>query len=178
MKIISNNSNPQFKGFQNVISYNNGNFAYMAMKLNDNDGSADLSKWQSIQKELLHKKNPSDYIVFHCLENGNSNYFSVDTIALDLEHAETAKNEKFMIKTYDLLASLTKRIINSYYTEENRNLYLTLKEAYTNLSTILQEQNIVEALVTAGATKRVEHYKTADFINKKIAKNMARYFKL
>ena len=54
MNINKINTSLSFKGYENLVSYSivneNLHLAYMAMKLNDKEGSKDLEKFQEIQK--------------------------------------------------------------------------------------------------------------------------------
>ena len=88
MKIQNIYTNQNFKGYENVISYNttdshSNNFSYMAMKLND-EGEKDLTKWHEIQKALFPTKTPNDYFIFHSLAFGRDTEFSITDKTLDI----------------------------------------------------------------------------------------------
>ena len=177
---IENNTN--FKGFENVISYNTtdmhrNNFSYMAMKLND-IGEKDLTKWHSVQKNLFPEQTPSDYFIFHSINTPQDTQFSIDGMILDIENTTSREKETSFLKTFDLIASITKRIIYSNYPPENNKLYLTLEELHKALSKVFENKDVVGYLCFCGATKDIKHYKTAELINSNISKKMAQYFRL
>lgn len=182
MKIQNIYTNQNFKGYENVISYNttdshSNNFSYMAMKLND-EGEKDLTKWHEIQKALFPTKTPNDYFIFHSLAFGRDTEFSITDKTLDIYNTQSPQEEKVFLKTFDLMASLTKRIIYSNWTPENGKLYLTLVELQKSLSKIFDYKEVVDMLCSCGAMKDIKHHKTAEIINSNISKKMAQYFRL
>lgn len=182
MKVNNINKNLSFNGYKNVISYttelNKGDyFSYMGMKL-DNEGEKDLDAWQEIQKNLFKIKKPSDYIVFNMLTTRDSQNFGVNQYLLDTENVKDAESERFMLKGFDLLASLTRRINCTDFPTEDSEIYKTIIEVRNTLINLLTDRKIAEELSMFGVRKLVKHYKTADLINKNIKKKMIRYFNL
>lgn len=180
--IINKITQTNFKGYENLISHtinqeDGGNFSFMAMKLNNNIEN-DLDTWHGIQKNLFRIQKPSDYIIFHSLYDGEESHYSALDRHLDLNHVTNKNDEMLMLKTFSLMASLTKRIINTEFPPENSSLHLTMVELIKNLKTILQNETIAGSLAMEAAMKKVKHYKTAGLVNNQITESMKRYFKL
>ncbi len=178
---INKISHTNFKGFENVLSHTidegSGNtFSFMAMKLNNEDKN-DLEIWQTIQKELFNIKTPSEYFIFHSLNRGKQVIFSVDDRLLDLNQAKNRKDEGLMLRTFDLIASITKRIIYSAHLPENKFIYLTLAELKNNLENIMEDKFLAGKLATEAAMKRIKHYKTAELMNPQTTRYVENYFK-
>ena len=155
MKINSINSqSPNFKGYRNIISRKlpggpgQPYFTYMAMQL-DNIGKNDLEIWQNIQRTLLKRENPADYITLSYLDIpertgfmwlGNfrlgsnlhkfSHYFG--------EHVDT-------LKSYLFVHDLTERIMNdnSWLKRDNRQMEV-VKQAHRDLTEVFNELTIEE----------------------------------
>ncbi len=152
-------------------------FTCMAMKLDDRE-KPDLTTWKDIQKNLFHIENPSDYIVFHSLSTDSSDVFSASDRLLNLNDVKNNQDEKLMIRAFDLIASLTKRIASKDFHPEDSNIYFVIAELLKNLVTIFQNEELATAITTEAAMKQVKNYKPAELINSQIHKYMMNYFKL
>lgn len=182
MNIMSINNTPQFKGFSNIVSNtvyeeNGTTFSYMAMKLNDKE-KPDLKIWRDIQENLFQMKNPSDYIIFHTFSSDSLDVFSASDRALHLKDIKSSQDERLMLRAFDLIASLTRRISSRDFHPEDSSLYSVIAELYKNLAINFENIAFAEALTTEAVMKKVKHYKTAELINSQISKHMMNYFKL
>lgn len=180
--IINKIAQTNFKGYENLISHTidqeeGGNFSFMAMKLNNN-GEKDLDTWHTIQKNLFRIQKPSDYIIFHSLYDGEDSHYSALDRHLNLDQVKSREDERHMLSAFTLIASLTKRIVNTEFPPENSSLHLTMAELIKNLKNILQNETIAGSLAMEAAMKKVKHYKTAGLINNQISETMKRYFRL
>ena len=185
MNVNKINTNTSFKGYENLISYSGSdelrtgfNFSYMGMLLNNENGSNDLKTWHEIQTKLFKNEPKTDYLVLTCANIDDKSLFVLNNQPLSLEDIENKDEEDAILKAYTLLASLTRRIIYTDHHPENNKVYLTLVKIMENLSKVFNDKTHAMYLSTLGANEVVKHYKTAELINKSIAKKMATYFKL
>ena len=184
MNINKINTNLSFKGYENLISYshsvdsNNVGLAYMAMKLNNENGQKDLEIWHDIQRGLFNENNPSDYLILTKAYMGDIESDVLNNYSINLDKIKNKKEEIFIMRAYTLLASLTRRIIYTDHHPENAKIYLTLSELIKILNKQYKDSSKVFLLSNLGANKSVKHYKTAELVNQKIAKKMAAYLKL
>lgn len=178
---INNINNTNFKGYENLVSNSvvdeQNNFAYMSMRLN-NDKVNDLDTWRDIQRNLLQRKDISDKLFISNYNLEGNNLFSIDDFTLIPEMAKNRREESYILKAYDLMASLTRRIFNTDLHVENRDIYLSLVHAHKNLLNLISNEGVAYQLATGGALKVVKHHKTAELINSNIVKEMTRYLKL
>ena len=176
MNINKINTSLSFKGYENLVSYSivneNLHLAYMAMKLNDKEGSKDLEKFQEIQKSLFKDSPMTEYLVFTTFnEPGKEDHFFINDKRINLDKPQSKE------ELCTLLASLTKRISYVDHHPENREKHKTLEALLFNLYKILKKPDVVHNLEWLGACKTVKHYITAEYINGKIDKKMIAYLK-
>ena len=182
MNINKINTSTSFKGYENLVSYSivneNLHLAYMAMKLNDKEGSKDLEKFQEIQKSLFKDSPMTEYLVFTTFNKpGKEDHFFINDKRINLDKPQSKEEEKVIVKLCTLLASLTKRICYVDHHPENREKHKTLEALLFNLYKILKKPDVVHNLEWLGACKTVKHYITAEYINGKIDKKMIAYLK-
>ena len=190
MKVQNIQVNQNFKGYKNIVSTSMDgspiySYGFMAMKLNNEDGYRDLDVWKQIQKDLNPKAEPSDYIVFQNtgFPLDEVDLFTVNEFLLDINN-KNPKNplinnkERLILKANTLVASLTKRIMNSNYSPEDSELSNTIVQAYNVLKNIFGDAKAYEWAMLQGAMKRVKHHVTAKLINEGIDRNMKRFLKL
>lgn len=185
MNISKIDTNISFRGYKNAVSYSIADdykifgFSYLALLLNNDDGKNDLDTWHDIQRKLfITNEPPSDYLILNLTKIDTEDMFILNGNPLRLDDIKSPQEERAILKAYTLLASLTKRISNTLHHPEDGKLYLTLVELVKDLSKIFIKPSDVQDLAMLGATKKVKHYKTADFINERITQKMTKYFKL
>jgi len=183
MKIEKIQNNINFNGYKNVISHtyqdkeNNVFYSYMGMQLNNEGEYKDLDTWKEINKGLTNKKNKTNDIVFQFFNQGKKLFLTINDIWLQPINAEDQQNEKLILKAYTLIASLTRRIINTDFPPEDENLYMTLVAVKKHLETFVTKDALTY-LWAEGGRKSVKHYVTAEIINNHIDKSMKKYFKI
>lgn len=183
MKINNNMSFTNFNGYKNLISFSsegsdNSSIAYMAMQLDNERNANDLEKWTDIQRNLLHKKETKDHLVLHSVNDGDKALFIIDDCLLDLDNINSREEETYMLRAFDLFASITRRIIGSDLHLEDKNLYKIMIDLTKNLKNTISNQYLSEKFATAGAMKVIKHHITAELINRNIVKEMTRHLKL
>lgn len=187
MKIYNIQNQQNFKGYKNVLSHSfktddGFSLGFMAMKLDNEGGYRDLEAWQNIQRVLNPKAEPYDYILFQNADIFGKDGLMVNNFLLDINNEFSKKEiskerESMMIKANSLVASLTKRIMNTENHPEDGLLYKTLVFAHEKLKPIYGEKGANEFLTYQAVMKRVKHNITAKLINDGISRNMAKFFK-
>ena len=197
MKISFNNT--AFCGYKNVISnelktVDGGSFSYLAMQLND-EGRPDLSEWRkikSMQSEILQNTIAEDSVL--SVVHINKNKFTPGIMMLNemplidgralrdysIKYAgdeSYKKCERFILKAYTLLASLSGRIS----VDSVRYRDFSLKDTVVSLAEILSrlgiERNNSFEIAHSGIFVNAEQRKTAASLNKYIQKTMEVFFK-
>lgn len=138
--IMNNNSQIQFKGFHNVLAHKiktpNNDFCYISMQL-DNVGTKDLDVWKYLQREILNRTEYSDVITFSKIENSPSQktmmYLEDHTLNLD-DIKFFPVYEKAYLKTFTLLASLTKRIQETKNLSKTPDILQIMNRTHINLT--------------------------------------------
>lgn len=195
---INNYSAPIFKGYKNVLANdlneNGFRLSYLAMQLDDSE-TKDLSEWKKIQ-ELCPKKYSSvndDVISLIYTKTPRDNDFLFlgenrlpfgDELAKDRENwvgtpfeGEYRKDEKIVLKSYTLFASLTRRLINNPCFDWNNQINKVELNFHHTLSTLLdgkpaKAQEIIDYGIKNGKPDWV-----AEFFNRGIQSTMKRFLK-
>lgn len=189
MKVQNIQSKQSFKGFKNVVSHSINqpplySYGFMGMKLSNEDGYNDLEVWKQIQKGLNPNAEPSEYIVFQNtnLVSDNVDMFIVDDFLLDINNKKANKPltkdlEGLILKSNTLVASLTKRIMNSYDVPEDKDYYKSVVHSFNTIKKIIGHDGANDLVLIQASLKRVKHNITAKLINDGISRNMAKFFK-
>lgn len=199
-------NNVSFKGYTNVISARNVQLGdklinYIAMKLDDN-GEKDLTKLREIRKLQGCPDNlpNNDILTFIHVDDtyAESIYFSDKGMCWG-EHLKVVEEEfvpKFLskatykrietahLKAYTLLASLTRRMANDKFENEDTDIKRVIQTTFTNLKNIkkrasyrvFSDQEAFE-LTSVGCLKQTKFQPLAEIFNNKIARTMKAFFK-
>ena len=149
-------NNTQFKGFKNVI-HNvctnkncRGCFSYMAMQL-DNVGTKDLEAWHAIQKIVLHRDKLKDTITFSLVKDFDGNKFVLANSLLEFTSEMLNTDfEKYMLKAYGLMASLTKRIGLRMPIYNDSGIVQTVEDAKEDLVKVFDNEELVKDFMLDG----------------------------
>lgn len=182
MRINAIQQNPNFKGYKNLICdmYEDkpqSKFAFITLQLTD-DGQNDLAIWNKIQKDLLHKE-PKDTITFQMVETPRGSNLYIADSPLDIRlYKDLPNDEKLALKTYSLLASLTKRIMSYSITTTDADMPRVLWSAREDIGKFLFNSiDEVNQIVYHSFLKNITDHKIAGLFNKTIQKKMVSYFK-
>lgn len=195
---ISNISIPIFKGYKNVLAndLNEQGFrlSYLAMQLDD-DGEKDLSAWKDIQKlcskkhscinddviSVIYTKTPRDhdflFLGEKALPFGEELAYSRDMFTGTPFESEYRKDEQITLKSYTLLASLTRRLMHNAMADldsKYNNVALTFH--YT-LSNLLNGKDAKAQEIIAYGIKNAKSDWVAEFFNRGIQNTMKQFFK-
>lgn len=196
MNINNNFQNLNFKGYKNLISYDNSikghHFSFIAMQLN-NDGSKDLDKLRELEEHplLFPDNNSKNDDTFMCLysKTPQSKCFCLNETVLYSEENLADLYEKLplnkfklleapTLKAYDFLAKITKNILqdNSHPTFDN-DMSKVFRKSYNVLTNIVEgNSKVALSLVNNAATNFEPSQKAASVINSRIQNMMRRYF--
>ncbi|MBQ7764032.1 hypothetical protein IJ384_01545 [bacterium] len=184
MRINNIQQNTNFKGYKNVISHTgisekfpDSYHSYMVMELN-NEGEKDLDTWHLIQKKLRPNKELSNHIYFTHTSILGHTMTGVDEFNISLNENSKPKNEAVLIKANQLLASLTRRLSLNSEPISDGGLYKTLIKLVEQLATMTGSKTLAEKMAYQVTSQPVKHRVTAELINKGIANDMMKYFKL
>lgn len=136
---IKNINSTNFNGYKNLLTNNasltkNRRLSFLSIQL-DNIGKNDLDTWNTIQRNLLGEKNPSDVmtIVMRKLFN---NHFLLLGEDKDLDPycvKQGSYEEKMLMKTYTWLSDLTKRIMNDNNLIKDKGCIETIRMSLINI---------------------------------------------
>lgn len=193
MMINNNFINPSFKGYKNIIANDikddNFRIAFITGQLNDLDGFKDLSEYKAIKQ--LHKfdTNNLDDGIFSCIYskyNSLESLFFNKTPMLWGDELRDLKSEippeaykieeRAFLKTYQLLASITRRMMCNGLCERNYNIGNVCKHALDDFSEIIPKQHAF-SLLESGLLQHVPLEKIGLFFNRGIAHTMRDFFK-
>ena len=197
--------NISFKGYSNIVSAQKVNIgpletSYIAFKLDDN-GEKDLSKLREIrklQKYPANYKNDDILTLIHVTDKKYEDlYFSENLmcwgeqlkVVKDAYVPHPVKKEEFKIieqahlKAYTLLASLTKRMAQDKFENEDADIKRVIQTLYKNLQIIgrkdlrVFDRDEAFELTSVGCLKISKYQSLAAKFNKKIASTMIAYFR-
>ena len=193
MKISNNYNTPNFKGFKNLISFNQeaqGNRLSMFAVQLDNEGTNDLDKYKKLAEYprcftkadiddtimCVYSENPAHRAMFlnnDILLNGHE----LEEVATKLDDDDFKQIETGYLKAYTLIADLTKRIISN-------NKPLIRDMSFQKVA--LQTQRMLTQLcggdtssafqILQDACYNIRPPKTASIINAGINKALKNYF--
>ena len=198
-------NNISFKGYSNIVSAQKVNIgaletSYIAFKLDDN-GEKDLSKLREIRKL---QKYPPDYknddilTLIHVTDKKYEElYFSENLmcwgeqlkvlkdeyVPQHFKNVEFKKIEQAHLKAYTLLASLTKRMAQDKFENEDVDIKRVIQTLYKNLQVIgskdfrIFDKEEAFELTSVGCLKISKFQSLAAKFNKKIASTMIAYFR-
>ena len=195
------NSNLNFNGFSNIVALSrsqvgNKYISYISAKL-DNKGEPDLDRYQKIREQqgLLANKETDNVATFVYVldkdQNKETLYFHEKPMfwgdelkALGEEYvpklmsAENYKNEENIhMKVYTLLASLTKRMSNMKFNNEDASLKDVLERLYKSLNHIISDQREAMDLLRCGCLKLDPFQYLASDFNRAVVHTMKQFFK-
>ena len=199
-------NNIGFKGYTNIISLHNVSAngfytTYFAMKLDNEGGHDDLSKYKNIRKSMGYPEGlvNEDILTFtYIRDNFSEDFFLGEKGICTGEQLEFAREkfvpslfskekfadmEKTHMKIYTFLADLTKRMINSNFENEDENIKRVVKTLFLNLQKmhrggfLLFDKKDASELTFIGCLKQFKYQKIAWKFNRKIAETMREYFR-
>ena len=141
MKITNINNQKTFNGYKNLGSHtefidNKNKITYITMELT-NENKDDLNDWINIQKKIYPLEIPSNIITIHNLDTKFlNNKVLVNTFEVDLSMAKNREEERFLLKIYEFLESLSYRISNDENIKEDINIYKVYKQLSKTLKKI------------------------------------------
>ena len=197
--------NITFKGYTNVLAIQKVPVddmvtSYIAVKLND-EGENDLTKFREIRKLQGLRQNPENddiLTMIHVANNYSEDIYFCDkslcwgeqlNIAREKYIPQIISESKFKdleslhLKIYTLLASLTKRMTNDKFENEDGDMIRVIKTLLINLQKLNRyEFNLFSTkeameLTVMGCKKMYRFQSLAAKFNKKIMQTMTAYFK-
>jgi len=195
-----------FKGYSNIISAGDvllggTKTTYLAMKLDDKNEYKDLTKYKEIRNLLGYSKgleNEDILTLVHVTDGITEDIFLGDRGICTGEQLLYAR-EKFIpsffnrktyrdivtkhIKIYTFLASLTKRLSNEKFENEDENIKKVIGTIFANMQKLNKlgycffDKKEAFELTSVGALKQDKFQKTAKRFNKKIAETMTEFFR-
>lgn len=177
-----NFNNVNFKGYKNPIVEKMAldkeyAFAYIATQL-DNEGSADLDKWHSIQREQ-GVRFPKDTMTLMYKRLGSNEYLLLNDKKIpllnDLKEIKSKSEESTAMKIYTLLAKITREMIQNKSHRKDREYYLVFQDLFSSL---VNMSNLhLASQVAPHGVDNFNYAEVAAFFNKGITKTMMKYFK-
>ena len=200
-------NNVSFKGYSNIISAHNipaeGFYTtYIAMKLDDEGGHNDLSKYKNIRRLMGYPSGleNEDILTFTYVTDKkiSEDLFFGDKGICTGEQLEYAREkfiprlfskkqysdmEKTHLKIYTFIADLTKRMANEKFENEDENMQRVIKVLFLNLQKIhklgfrLFDGKEAFEFTSVGCLKQFKFQKIAWKFNRKIAETMTEFFR-
>lgn len=198
--------NISFKGYTNIVSaqnipWGNSKVSYIAAKLDDN-GEKDLTQFREIRKlqgypeglqnddivTIIHVADPRSETFYYSskpmcwgeqLKIVEKEYIPQLLSKIQFKHLEKAH-----LKAYTLLASLTKRMYDDKFENEDSDIKRVIQTLYNNFCSIreratypLFSDSEAFELTSVGCLKKTKFQPLARIFNKKIAQTMTEYFR-
>lgn len=194
MMKVNNINNTSFKGYKNIISDviqgDNRRLIYFSAQLNNANGVKDLDYYRKIIENYprFQKKSPTDIATCLYIQNGNSDRMSLNLIPLpwgeellDMEPALPPAlykmEEDIALKSYTLLASLTKRMMHNNLCNKDKNI----ASVFSNLLDILghfgNDRQTAYTIAESSLRENKPFDKLALFLNRRIQHSMNTFFK-
>jgi len=170
-------NNTNFKGFKNIIGDKYSTISIMSMQL-DNVGTKDLDAWKAIQKMLKKTGKTSDVLTFGVLKMNEKPDVFIENFGLITDNVKpSTQQDNLIIKAYGLIASLTKRIMNSNTFEKNAEFReVVMPQTVDNLEKILGNRALAYATVSNALYSETPRQEVASDINQCVDDVMKDYF--
>lgn len=193
MKITNNYNMPNFKGYKNLISFDQeaqGNrLALFVAQLNNND-TPDLDNYKKLADypRCFNKGNIDDTIMCVYSETPNHhvmylnndlllNANELDEVARKFSQKDFLQVEKGYLKAYTQIANLTKQIMNNNTaTYRDMGIHKIITEAKRMLTNLCGDDSQAALRILETAFYNVNHQKTAFIINAGVNKALKNYF--
>ena len=194
-------SNLNFYGFSNIVALTRSQvgdkyISYISAKL-DNIGEPDLERYQKIREQqgLLANKETDNIATFVYIcdksKNKETLYFQEKPIFWGdelktlgekyvpklMSEENYKKEENIHMKVYTLLASLTRRISNMKFNNEDAGLKNVLERLYKTLNHITSDQRETMELLKCGCLKLDPFQDLASDFNRAVVHTMKQFFK-
>ena len=190
---INNINNTNFNGYKNVIhndvSQDNIRFTFLSMQLNDN-GVKDLAELRKIQQLQNLDTNNDVLSLFYSKKSGSKEFFYFNGNPLFLggelrnlwelcsDRDAYKLEEKAALKAYTLIASLTKRMMNSGLPGTDNSFPHVVKSTMESFMKIFTSSPAgVFNLIQGSILENKQLEKTAAVLNSIVDKNMKIFLK-
>lgn len=193
--MINNNyTNPAFKGYKNIISNDikgdDFRISFIVGQLYDDSQFKDLSEYKTIKELSGHYADSLEDDTFSCLYgrfnskeliffNKDSMYWGDElrNLKYKLPLEEYKKEESATLKTYQLLASISKRMMCNGLCKQDKDLAKVFRYTFERFTQMFGTQKNAYTLLHNSVLRNSSLEKIGLFFNRGIAHTMKDFFK-